>query len=227
MSIKITNVHTQIYEPNTDPNQSVPRKDHEDYQQFVDEFENEKIQTISTQLYYVFTECHDYIKVGDRDSLQKIISEMVEHRLDNPKLVPYVPSFSPIKGIKTPPRIYRFLGFCMCQNNKMFDTYYKKAWQEQCKRDKINKMKREQYSPFIEHNKYYRQYLKELVQRRWDDIEFNTAVLIARNNRMLYASSGDFNVLHIATFVKKTPHEEIMKIAFGESGQLSTHVNPL
>ena len=70
-------------------------------------FENEKIQTISTQLYYVFTECHNYIKVGDRDSLQKIISEMVEHRLDNPKLVPYVPSFSPIKGIKTPPRIYR------------------------------------------------------------------------------------------------------------------------
>ena len=227
MSTKITDVHTQIYEPNTDPNQSVPRKDHEHYQKFVDEFENERIQTISTQLYYVFTECHDDIKVGDRDSLQKIIGEMVEHRLDNPKLVPYVPSFSPIKGRKTPPRIYRFFGFCMCQNNEAFGNYYKKAWQEQCKLDKIKKMKRKQSSPFIEHNKYYRQYLKELVQRRWDDIEFSTAVLIARSRAMLYTSSHDSNVLDIATFVHKTPQEEIMKKAFGDSAELSLQVNPL
>ena len=139
MSTKITDVHTQIYEPNTDPSQSVPQKDHPDYQQFVEGFENEKIQTISTQLYYVFNGCHDDIKVGDRDSLRIIIDQMVEHRLDNPKLVPYVPSFSPIKGIKTPPRIYRFFGLCTCQNNEMFGRYYKKAWQEQCKLDKIKK----------------------------------------------------------------------------------------
>jgi len=225
--VKIANIDHQVYGPNTDPNQSVPLKDDERYQKFVDKFENEKIRTICIQLYYVFTECHDYIKVGDRDSLQKIISEMVEHRLDNPTLAPYVPSFSPIKGRKTAPRIYRFFGFCMCQNNEAFGNYYKKAWQEQCKQDKIKKMKRKQSSPFIEHNKYYRQYLKELVQRCWDDIEFSTAVLIARKNKMLYASSGDFNAVHIATFVKKTPHDEIMKIAFGESGKLSTHVNPL
>ena len=223
MATRISDVHTQIYEPNTDPNQSVPRKDHEHYQKFVDEFENEKIQTISTQLYYVFTECHEYIKVGDRDSLQKIINEMVEHRLDNPKLVPYVPSFSPIKGRKTPPRIYRFFGFCMCQNNEMFGNYYKKAWQEQCKLDKINKMKRKQSSPFIEHNKYYRQYLKEFVHRRWEDIEFSTAILIARSREMLYCSKISW--ADIVTYVARTPREEIMKAAFGESGELSSHVN--
>ena len=225
MATQITNVHTQIYEPNAYPNQSVPQKDHPDYQQFVEEFENEKIQTISTQLYYVFTGCHDDIKVGDRDSLRIIIDQMVEHRLDNPKLVSYVPSLNPVKGRKTPPRIYRFFGFCMCQNNEMFDRYYKKAWQEQCKRDKINKMKCQQYAPFIEHNKYYRDYLKELVERRWDDIEFITAVFIVESRKIKYSPKISYTSL--ATFVQKTPREEIMKKAFGDSPDLSSHVNPL
>ena len=225
MATQITDVHTQIYEPNTDPNQSVPQKDHPDYQQFVEGFENEKIQTISTQLYYVFNGRHDDIKVGDRDSLRIIIDQMVEHRLDNPKLVPYVPSFSPIKGINTPPRIYRFFGLCSCQNNEMFGNYYKKAWQEQCKLDKINKMKRKQSSPFIEHNKYYREYLKELVERRWDDIEFITAVFIVESHKNKYGSKISYTTF--ATLIRKTPHEEILKIAVGETGKRSTHVNPL
>ena len=178
-----------------------------------------------TQLYYVFNGCHDDIKVGDRDSLRIIIDQMVEHRLDNPKLVRYVPSFSPIKGIKTPPRIYRFFGLCTCQNNEMFGRYYKKAWQEQCKLDKIKKMKRKQSSPFIEHNKYYREYLKELVERRWDDIEFITAVFIVESRKNKYGSKISYTTF--ATLIRKTPHEEILKKAFGDSAELSSHVNPL
>ena len=135
--------------------------------------------------------------------------------------------------LKKQPRIYRFLCF-MCVVLTYGYTMNTEQYQEQCEFDKrkINaseslKKLRALRPEYVEEDEFYRQYLKELVQRRWDDIEFITAVLIARNNRMLYASSGDFNVLHIATFVKKTPQEKIMKIAFGETGKLSTHVNPL
>ena len=107
----------------------------------------------------------------------------------------------------------------------MFGRYYKKAWQEQCKLDKIKKMKRKQSSPFIEHNKYYREYLKELVERRWDDIEFITAVFIVESRKNKYGSKISYTTF--ATLIRKTPHEEILKKAFGDSAELSSHVNPL
>ena len=173
------------------------------------------------------------INVGDRDMLKKIIDEMVKFRLDDSRLDKYVPTLDRKKPrLKKQPRIYRFLCF-MCRSIDM-QVYneYERQYQEQCEFDKRKtkacehlKQLRALRPQYVEEDEFYRQYLKELVKRRWDDIEFSTAVLIARNNRMLYASSGDFNVLHIATFVKKTPHEEIMKIAFGDSGQLSSHVN--
>ena len=234
MTTTITDIDTQVYGPNVHVwGDDFP--DDKNYQRFVDEFEYEKIQTISTQLYNVFYECHMNIKVGDRDMLKKIIDEMVKYRLDDSRLDKYVPTLERKKPrLKKQPRIYRFLCFMCRRIDMQVYNEYERQYQEQCKLDerKINacenlKRLRALRPEYVEEDEFYRQYLKELVQRRWDDIEFNTAILIARTREMLYASSGDFNVLHIATFVKKTPHEEIMKIAFGESGKLSTHINPL
>ena len=235
MATRITDVDAQVYVPNIDAWWPDDYPNEENYQRFVDEFEYEKIETISTQLYYVFTECHMSIELGDRDMLQKIIDEMVKHRLDDTRLNSYV-STSRLKKrrLKKPPRMYRFLCFISGTFDMQVYNEYERQYQEQCKLDerKIKaceylKRRRAEDPNYVEDDKFYLQYLKELVQRRWDDIEFSTAVLIARSRVMLYASSEDFNVLHIATFVKKTPHEEIMKIAFGETGKLSTHINPL
>jgi len=234
MTTTITDIDTQVYEPNLYVwGDDFP--DDKNYQRFVDEFEYEKIQTISTQLYSVFTECHMNIKVGDRDMLKKIIDEMVKFRLDDSRLDKYVPTLDRKKPrLKKQPRIYRFLCFMCRRIDMQVYNEYERQYQEQCEFDqrKINaceylKQLRAERPEYVEEDEFYRQYLKELVQRRWDDIEFNTAILIARTHELLYASSGDFNVLHIATFVKKTPQEKIMKIAFGETGKLSTHINPL
>ena len=172
MATQITDVHTQIYEPNTDPNQSVPQKDHPDYQQFVEEFENEKIQTISTQLYNVFYECHMNIKVGDRDMLKKIIDEMVKFRLDDERLDKYVPTLDRKKPrLKKIHRVYRFLCF-MCGS---IDCRYRiqETIPKQCEFDKRKiracehlKQLRASRPEYVE-GQFYRQYLKELVQRRW------------------------------------------------------------
>ena len=91
MATRITDIDTQVYEPNVYVwGDDFP--DDKNYQRFVDEFEYEKIQTISTQLYNVFYECHRNIKVGDRDCLKKIIDEMVKFRLDDSRLDKYVPT---------------------------------------------------------------------------------------------------------------------------------------
>ena len=235
MATQITDVDVQVYVPNIDAWWPDDYPNEENYQRFVDEFEYEKIETISTQLYYIFTECHISIQLGDRDCLKKIIDEMVKHRLDDSRLDSYVAtSHLKKRRLKKQPRIYRFLCF-MCRGIDM-EVYneYERQYQHQCELDRRKikaceylKRRRAESPQCVEEDKFYLQYLKELIQRRWDDIEFSTAVLIARSRAMLYASSGDFNVLHIATFVKKTPEEEIMKIAFGDSGKLSTHINPL
>ena len=234
MATRITDIDIQVYGPNLYVwGDDFP--DDKNYQRFVDEFEHEKIQTISTQLYNVFYECHMNIKLGDRDCLKKIIDEMVKFRLDDERLDKYVPTLNLKKPrLKKQPRIYRFLCFMCPRIDMQVYNEYERQYQEQCEFDKRKikacenlKQLRALRPEYVEEDEFYRQYLKELVQRRWDDIEFNAAILIARTREMLYASSGDFNVLHIATFVKKTPHEEILKIAFGETGKLSTHINPL
>ena len=57
MTTTITDIDTQVYGPNVHVwGDDFP--DDKNYQRFVDEFECEKIQTISTQLYNVFYECH-------------------------------------------------------------------------------------------------------------------------------------------------------------------------
>ena len=53
----------------------------------MDKFENERFELFVHSLFVSLNPY--YIKVGDRDSLEKIISEMVEHRLDNPTLVTF------------------------------------------------------------------------------------------------------------------------------------------
>ena len=109
MATRITDIDTQVYEPNVYVwGDDFP--DDKNYQRFVDEFEYEKIQTISTQLYSVFYECHMNINVGDRDMLKKIIDEMVKFRLDDSRLDKYVPTLDRKKPrLKKQPRIYRFL----------------------------------------------------------------------------------------------------------------------
>lgn len=62
---------------------------------------------------------------------------------------------------------------------------------------------------------YYLNYLSDLAKTRWDDIENSTSVL-------MYDIYHDIDVV---SFIMKTPREQIMKGAFGETGKLSTHVN--